>query len=364
MADQSGHDSTLQMDRINASPATETTSVVAAPALQGRRSGMESVLVFALCLVFLAVAVAFVAMSRDGNIAAAWLIVIVPFCLSVVGSLVLFHFLASSAQLEHSSYKVGGAIAGFVILFGVLTRAISDPLQRELALYQLTHSVAKDALMAIADADSTIRTLNNSAITAIAAHTLNSTRDTFSSLAKGTYVVTADELPIYLLPMIDNAKSTYYATQFVLPETFWKQSWSVDYFNRNVRAVKDRGVKLTRIFILDAEEAQKQREILNELIKKHVDNGINIRVVDADRYRRDVNPEDLRDLLIVDDEVTGLLLLDKGGGFHRVEFSINPDVIATRKVTYEKLLNHSLSYEQWRTEYYDLWRRQSDSAAR
>jgi hypothetical protein len=166
---------------------SEVTAVKEVPAVtRGHRSASDSLLIVGLSIVFLAVALGFIVLSTSGNIAAAWLVLIVPFCLSIVGSLVLFHFLASSAQIEHSSYKVGGAVAGFVVLFGLLTHAISQPLQSELALYQLVHSSAKETLVTIATADETIRNLNNPVINAIAASTLNTARDTFTALAKGT----------------------------------------------------------------------------------------------------------------------------------------------------------------------------------
>jgi hypothetical protein len=54
------------------------------------------------------------------------LIISVIFLLSLVGSYVLFHLLKSSASITNKNYSAGGAIAGFVILFGALFGAYNE----------------------------------------------------------------------------------------------------------------------------------------------------------------------------------------------------------------------------------------------
>ena len=44
----------------------------------------------------------------------------VIFALSLVGSIVLFRFLKSSAAITKSTYQAGGAIAGFILIYGLL----------------------------------------------------------------------------------------------------------------------------------------------------------------------------------------------------------------------------------------------------
>lgn len=46
---------------------------------------------------------------------------VIFFLLSLLGAIVLFKFLKSSAIIKNAKYKAGGAIAGFVILFTSLT---------------------------------------------------------------------------------------------------------------------------------------------------------------------------------------------------------------------------------------------------
>jgi hypothetical protein len=54
----------------------------------------------------------------------AMAIVALCFALSLVGAVVLFKFLKSSALVKNKSYRAGGALAGFVIIYGVLFGSI------------------------------------------------------------------------------------------------------------------------------------------------------------------------------------------------------------------------------------------------
>jgi len=46
--------------------------------------------------------------------------IIVIFCLSLIGSFILFKFLKSSATVKKATYQAGGAIAGFLLIYGLL----------------------------------------------------------------------------------------------------------------------------------------------------------------------------------------------------------------------------------------------------
>src|SRR5215831_5332599 len=127
---------------------------------------------------------------------------------------------------------------------------------------------------------------------------------------------------------------------------FWDQYWSTDYFNLNVDAVKTRRVDLIRIFIIDPKASKSQ--LLSGLIQKHIDNGINVRIIDKSAYSEKYDPSDLQDMLIVDDQVSGLLILEKEGRFHKVESSIDPAIVASRSRNFERLLETSMTYDTWR----------------
>lgn len=168
-----------------------------------------------------------------------------------------------------------------------------------------------------------------------------------------TYVINADELPSYLLPMIKNCKTSFYATQYVFPEKFWGQYWANQYFDENVKAVKERNVRLQRIFIIDAADGPGQAKVIDDLIQRHVQKGIPLRLIDRREYLKahNNNDDDLQDVLIVDDQLSGFLLLNKGGNFNRVEFSINRDIVEQRKRNYERLLASSMSCDDWKVSH-------------
>jgi len=70
--------------------------------------------------------------------------------------------------------------------------------------------------------------------------------------------------------------------------------------------------------------------------------GIKVRIIDKTKYKYDM--ADLRDLLIVDDKVTGLLIQATKGNFHKVQFSIDPETIRSRTENFERLLYTSVPY--------------------
>ena len=88
-----------------------------------------------------------------------------------------------------------------------------------------------------------ILAFNNETIRKIADASLQSLRATSEQLSHGTYTINADELPTYLFPMIQGAKQSFHATQYVFPEKFWGQYWAPQYFEENINAVKQRHIR-------------------------------------------------------------------------------------------------------------------------
>jgi hypothetical protein len=224
----------------------------------------------------------------------------------------------------------------------------SGPFLNEAALVKLAKTPFGTKIMPVADRYDEILTLKNDTITQIADSSLQTLRATFEQLSHGDYTIDAEELPTYLLPMIANAKKTYYATQYVLPEKFWGQYWAQKYFDLNVEAVKQRHINLVRIFIIDPLDGPAQRELLDKLIAQHIEKGIPIRLIETKEYLATHSDEDLRDILIVDGQLAGVLLLKKGGSFNRVQFSIDKGTIDKRQRNFDRLLAASIPYDQWK----------------
>lgn len=55
----------------------------------------------------------------------------VMFTLSLVGSIILFRFLKSSATIKKKSYQAGGAIAGFILIYGLLFASFDSMYKNE-----------------------------------------------------------------------------------------------------------------------------------------------------------------------------------------------------------------------------------------
>ena len=314
---------------------------------------ISSWIVFLLAVMFFGGAVIIVLAARYLQIDPVWELLAVPFNFAMTGALILFHFLNSSATIDKQVYKVGGAIAGFLVLFTLFYNVSRDPFLNENEAIRFAASPLSKRFMPISERYADIVALKNETLTKIADSNVQTLRSTFDQLAQGTYVINADELPSYLLPMIKNCKTSFYATQYVFPEKFWGQYWANQYFDENVKAVKERNVRLQRIFIIDAADGPEQAKVIDDLIRRHVQKGIPLRLIDRREYLKahNNNDDDLQDVLIVDDQLSGFLLLNKGGNFNRVEFSINRDIVEQRKRNYERLLASSMSYDDWKASH-------------
>lgn len=310
-------------------------------------------IVFALALIFFGGAITLVLAGKYLQIDPVWELLAVPFNLAMTGALILFYFLSSSATIERQAYKVGGAIAGFLVLFTLFYNLSREPFLSESAIIKFAQNPLSKRFIPISDRYDEITGFKNETLTKIADSSIQNLRSTFEQLAQGTYQINAEELPTYLLPMVKNCKKSFYATQYVFPEKFWGQYWAPQYFDENIQAVKERKVDLLRIFIIDPTDGPEQAKVLDALIQKHISNGIALRLIDRDQYLKshNNNDEDLQDVLIVDDQLAGFLLLNRNGNFNRVEFSINQDKVAERKRNFDRLLASSMTYEQWKASH-------------
>ena len=85
-------------------------------------------------------------------------------------------------------------------------------------------------------------------------------------------------------------------------------------------------------------------------MKEHIDEKIPVRIIEKDEYLKSHNQidDDLRDLVIVDGQLSGIILLNKGGSFNRIEFSIDKEVVERRQRNFDRLLASSITYDDWR----------------
>ena len=110
----------------------------------------------------------------------------------------------------------------------------------------------------------------------------------------------------------------------------------------NADAAK-RNVDVVRIFIIDSNDPNQEHSIPHDLLDRMVADGIKVKIIDKATYKYDM--ADLRDLLIVDDKVAGLLIQETAGNFHKVQFSIQQETVRSRSQNFKRLLYTSVPYQ-------------------
>lgn len=71
-------------------------------------------------------------------------VVAVMFILSLIGAYVLFKYLKSSALIKREGYKAGGAIAGFLLIYGILFYSFDSLLKYKPQVWSITGTVIKE----------------------------------------------------------------------------------------------------------------------------------------------------------------------------------------------------------------------------
>lgn len=72
------------------------------------------------------------------------LIIGILFSLSLLGAVILFKFFKSSAIIKNKQYQAGGAIAGFIIIFGVLYASYDNIEKRKYNELKTEHEQLKN----------------------------------------------------------------------------------------------------------------------------------------------------------------------------------------------------------------------------
>src|SRR5262249_24229502 len=117
-------------------------------------------IIFALAIIFLMAGIALIFVHRPFNLDPVWVLLFVPFSLGMTGALILFHFLSSSASINRDAYKIGGAIAGFMVLFTTFYNLSRQPFLAETAFSRFSQTSFGDKISPIADRYNDIVKLN------------------------------------------------------------------------------------------------------------------------------------------------------------------------------------------------------------
>lgn len=130
----------------------------------------------------------------------ALIVILVLFLLSLTAAVILFRFLKSHAEVKTPQYQAGGAIAGFIIVFGLLHMSFDKVAGFETTIKDLrienTH----------------LQTRIKSYETFTSAHDISGSVEPYSDATKIALVLTEADLPInkkfrLTAPCIDLAKT-------------------------------------------------------------------------------------------------------------------------------------------------------------
>jgi hypothetical protein len=102
-------------------------------------------------------AIVLISVHRLLNLDPVWVLLFVPFSLAMTGALILFHFLSSSASINRDAYKIGGAIAGFMVLFSTFYNLSREPFLGENAAIKLGRSPLGNKIAPILDRYNKVR---------------------------------------------------------------------------------------------------------------------------------------------------------------------------------------------------------------
>jgi hypothetical protein len=170
-----------------------------------------------LAIMFFGGAIILVMAARYLQIDPVWELLAVPFNLAMTGALILFHFLSSSATIDKQVYKVGGAIAGFLVLFTLFYNVSRDPFLTENEVIRFAQNPLSKRFLAISDRYSDITALKNGTLTKVADSNIQNLRATFDQLAQGTYEINAAALSDVLNYIIQEVIETRRTRAFLFP---------------------------------------------------------------------------------------------------------------------------------------------------
>jgi len=303
----------------------------------------------ALLIIFLvSLSILSVLAFRFIYIPSIFLVVGFSFSLALAASLVLFHFLSSTATFQKSSWRVGGAAAGFLAVFYLLDVTIREPALLESNFYQLRNDQSIERLKEIAGHLRKIEKIGVVAIDQLAFADLNEVKKKLNNYGDGEYQIPLSDLPIQVIPMIKSVKRSYFAVQYLLPETFWNSPWSDTFFNENVKASQRNGVDLLRIFIVESSWNDRKRNIALEVVKKHVEAGIPVKIITKENYIKANLPlNDLEDFVVFDSKFTGHIEHSQNGGIKQVIFSIEEGLIGEREHRFKRLRLYAQDGKEW-----------------
>ena len=160
--------------------------------------------------------------------------------------------------------------------------------------------------------------------------------DQVQTASEGRMNVGAHEVGRIAREVVDSATVSIVATSYVEDSQWWGTSWGRAYINDNREAV-GRGVRISRTFIFDSVE---EMEAGAEIMRTNSEAGVQVYWALASEIGRTLS----RDVVLVDDQFAGVLLLD-GRNMDGVYFTSDRDELAEIRDTLGVISQNARLYE-------------------
>lgn len=151
-----------------------------------------------------------------------------------------------------------------------------------------------------------------------------------SQVSKGAFLVPIEEIPDFAIRLINGSKATVVATSYVRAAEWWNTAWGRRYEDLNYQAHR-RGVRITRIFIFSSQE---ELAAARTHLDRQRTNGVEVLTI----MKTDMAAPVTSDMIIIDDQLAGELVLTPDKGIQRAVFMTEQGDISSIRTRLNVLL--------------------------
>jgi hypothetical protein len=317
----------------------------------GRRdlSRFHGLVVVALVIFLVALAVAIVLLWRPLQIPTIFASLLVHFSLSIAASIVLFEILSSRASLRDSNWTLGGAAAGFFIVFTAFWALTQEELERLDPLNGIENEAFLEGLRGAAESLARVEAANEAPIPGLAERLIERAAQRLDDLADGTYRVPIRDLTAEVIPLIEQTEASYYAIQNQIPDRFWESADAGAFLEKNRQAARRENVEVLRIFVVRGSWDPCVTVRMRRYVQLHEDLGIPVHVVVREEFEAKGGvAADLSDIVVFDERLSGAIEYSQDGEPVMAEFTVRREDVRTRREQFERVRRASRAGGVWR----------------
>ena len=152
-------------------------------------------------------------------------------------------------------------------------------------------------------------------------------------MSKGDVILSANETILENIDIVRQAQESIKAVSYIDPQVYWTSTPGERFLEENAHVIRDEGVKITRIFLIERQDIPE----LVDIMTKQSSSGVNVRIVHLD----DLMPQRANlceDYIICDDRIVHKVNFIKGF-FQEVLISRDPNYV-TKTIKHFSVLLH------------------------